>query len=108
MKTNRWLGFAAVSVLLVGMATVWGTASPGQPPVPQPQQAPAWEYQFVETQYYVNDYEKAFNDMGKKGWEYCDIRQFRKVDDPEGQKVIRNATVIIFKRQVHSTAADRK
>src|SRR4051812_35900261 len=107
MKTNRALGFAAFASL-VGMLIVWGPASPGQPPVLQPRQAPAWEYQFVETPYYLNDCDKAFNDMGKNGWEYCEIRQFTKVDDSQGQKIIRNATVIIFKRQVHSTQADRK
>jgi hypothetical protein len=102
MKTNRGMAFVAASVLLVGVLTVWGPASPGQPPAPpQQRQAPAWEYQFVEpAQGYENDYEKAFDDMGKKGWEYCEIRQIMKVEDQRGQKFFRNATVVIFKRPV--------
>lgn len=104
MKTNRWRGFAAASVLVVGVLAVWGTASPGQPQARRRGPSPAWEYKFVEAKSYLADYEKVFDDMGKQGWEYCEVRQIMKVDDPEGQKFIHDTTVIIFKRQVYPTA----
>ncbi len=93
MNSNRWVGLA---VLLLGMIALWGPASPGRAPAPQQQQAMTWEYKFVEPNPYPFDsFEKAFNDMGKDGWEYCETREMKRQDE---NKVVRNASVIIFKR----------
>lgn len=93
------MGFVLMSVLMVGMLTVWGPTSPGQVPAPPQQQAPAWEYKFVELGFLPNDFEKAFHDQGKAGWEYCETREIWRTR-AEDEKLMHKPTVIIFKRQV--------
>ncbi len=93
MRSNRWVGLA---VLLLGMIALWGLASHGRATATQQQQALTWEYKFVEpSPFPIDSFEKAFNDMGKDGWEYCETRGMQRQDE---NKVIRNANVIIFKR----------
>jgi hypothetical protein len=101
MNTNRWMGFAGMSFLLLGLLTLWISARPGQAQSPeQQQQAPIWEYKFVEAPDRVDENEKVFNDLGKERWEYCESRPMMKVTDPSFTPV-RN--FIIFKRPTKAT-----
>lgn len=50
MKTNHWIGFAAISILMVGLLTVWGPASPGQVPVARSGASPRTVAQADETE----------------------------------------------------------
>jgi hypothetical protein len=65
MNTNRWMGFVAISVLLLGLLAVLVPTSPGQAPTAKP--GVIWEYKlhFAGNE----DHLEPLNKLGLEGWE---------------------------------------
>jgi hypothetical protein len=70
MNTNGRMGLAARVVLMVGMLTVWGATSPGQPPAGRPA---AWEYTYMNGG--NGDNREGLNKLGAQGWEMVSAYQ---------------------------------
>lgn len=66
MNTSRWMSFAAMSVLMVGLLAVLVPTSPGQAPAAKPRVS--WEY---KTQYHPGGLApvREMNELGQQGWE---------------------------------------
>jgi hypothetical protein len=66
MRSNRWIGGAALGGLLIGLLAIGSTTSPGQAPSAKP--AVAWEYKSTVVGN-DRDLHVALNDLGAQGWE---------------------------------------
>jgi len=66
IKTNRWIGFPVLLILMAGLLTLWGPASPGQPVAGRP--GVMWEY---KTDYgpTIESNDELLNRWGREGWE---------------------------------------
>jgi hypothetical protein len=75
-RSNRWIGLTVMFVLVAGLLTVWGSASPGQPPASKT--GVIWEY---KTDYGPNrqSNDELLNKLGQEGWELVAVG-----DDPRG------------------------
>ena len=84
IKTNRWVRFATMAVLIAGLLMAWNLASIGQAPAALP--GVAWEYRehFAGNE----DHLGPLNKLGSQGWEL--VTAYSK--DPQG------ATIYVFKR----------
>ena len=74
IKTSRWIDFWVMLILMAGLLTVWGPASPGQPVAARP--GVMWEYKtdFAPTRE-PND--ELLNRRGQERWELVAV-----LDDP--------------------------
>jgi hypothetical protein len=104
-KAQSWVGLGATGVLLIGILASGVPATPGLAQAPARPQVAVWEYKFVEVPHYLNEYQTLFSDLGTEGWEYCETREFLKINE---QKVISNARAVIFKRQGRLNPLDAK
>jgi hypothetical protein len=66
MKSNRWIGGAALSGLLIALLAIGNTSSPGQAPAAKP--AVAWEYKSTMVGN-DEDLHSTLNGWGAQGWE---------------------------------------
>ena len=84
MNTNRWMGFAAMSVLMVGMLAVLVPTSPGQAPAAKP--VVNWEY---KTYFFQGNAAQNLDEFGHQGWELVGFTRHRRDE---------NEIMYVFKR----------
>jgi hypothetical protein len=86
---------SAAVFALIALATLGLWQSHAANPAPAPAPATVWEYtSFQHSVYTSHGLDKAMNDLGAKGWEFCGAHQATVTQDD----VPRPVTVYVFKR----------